>query len=197
MSEFQERLWSELMRDHASALACPGGVSEPWQPLPIVERSRSPRLSWPALGTRQLAGALAAIVALAIAVTVASVTNSPSSAAYAVTEHADGTVSVTVSELTGITGANAQLAKLGVPVRVVPVRAGCPLATTIVPVPPSLMGTVAHYEGQGILTRPDLVPAGETLVLAARQAGAEVLFTYSLYRGAPPTCVAPGDNHAG
>lgn len=195
MSEFQERLWSELVREHASALTCPAGA-DLWQPLPIIERRHPARLSWPARRPRQLAGAFAAIVALAIAVTVATtLTSSPSSAAYAVTQHPDGTVTVSLSEIAGVTGANAQLAKLGVPVRVAPVKVGCPPATSITPIPPSLWGTIAHGEGQGILTRPALIPPGTTLVLAARQVGAGVFFTYALYRGAPPTCVAPGDNH--
>lgn len=197
MSEFQERLWSELVRDHAAALACPAGVNDPWRRLAIVEPRRSRRLSPPSARPRQLVGALGAIVALAAAVTVATVTSSTSSAAYAVTAHSDGSITVTISELTGVTGANEQLAKLGAPVRVAAVRAGCPVPTAIVPIPPSVGGTIAQSEGEGILTRPRLVPPGRTLVLAARQVGADIFYTFALYRGAPPTCVSPGDSHAG
>lgn len=196
MSEFQERLWSELVRDHAAMLAYPAGFGDPWRQLPIVEPRGSRRMSLPTLRPGRLAGVLGAIAAVAVAVTVATVTSSTSSAAYAVTPHPDGTVTVTISELTGVTGANAQLSKLGVPVRVAAVQAGCPAPTSIVPMAPSLGGTIAHGEGQGILTRPDLVPPGETLVLAARLVGADIFYTFALYRGVPPTCVSPGDSHA-
>jgi hypothetical protein len=196
MSEFQERLWSELVRDHAQALAYPAIAGDRWRQLPIVEPRASWRLSLPALRPGRLAGVLGAIVAVVVAVTVATVTSSTSSAAYAVTPHPDGTVTVTISELKGVTGANAQLAKLGVPVRVAAVRAGCPVPTSIVPMTPSLAATIAYGQGQGILARPDLVPAGETLVLAARQVGADIFYTFALYRGVPPTCVSPGDSHA-
>lgn len=197
MSEFKERLWSELVREHAAALAYPAGVRDPRRRLPIVEPRRSPRVSLPVLRPRQLAGAFAAVLALAVAVTVASVTSSTSSAAYAVTQHSDGSVTVTIDELTGVAGANAQLEKLGVPVRVATVRAGCPKPTSIVlPLPPSLRGRIAHIEGQGVATSPDLVPAGDTLVLSAYQTGAGVFLTSSLYRGTAPTCVSPGDGYA-
>jgi hypothetical protein len=197
MSEFQERLWSELVRDHAAALAYPVGFGDRWRQLPIVEPRGSRRLSLlPTLRPRRLAGVLGAIAAVAVAVTVATVTSSTSSAAYAVTPHPDGTITVTIGELKGVTGANAQLAKLGVPVRVAAVRAGCPAPTSIVPMTPALAATIAQGERQGILARPDLVPAGETLVLAARQVGADIFYTFALYRGVPPTCVSPGDSHA-
>lgn len=196
MSEFQERLWSELVRDHAAALSYPVGVRDPWRQLPIVEPRRTPRLSLRAPRPAQLASAFAAIAALVVAVTIATVTNSTSSAAYAVTEHSDGSVTVTLSELAGVTGANEQLAKLEVPVRVAAVRAGCATPTSIVPMTSALAGSIARGDGAGMLTRPDLVPPGETLVLAARQVGADVFYTFALYRGAPPTCVSPGDSHA-
>jgi hypothetical protein len=192
MSEFQERLWLELVRDHAGALAHPAGVRDPSLQLPILERRGVPRVSLPSLRPRQLLGVLTAVVVLAAVVTIATVTSSTSSAAYAVTTHPDGTVVVTINELTGIAGANAQLERLGVPVRVVAVQAGCPISTTIVPTPPSLSGTIAHIEGRGLATRPDLVPSGETLVLSAHQAGTNVFLSYGLYRGAAPNCVAMG-----
>ncbi|HEX5308263.1 MAG TPA: hypothetical protein VFW38_04210 [Solirubrobacteraceae bacterium] len=195
MSEFQERLWSELVRDHAAALACPAGVGDPWPQLPILERRRTRLLSLPALRPRHLAGAVAAALTLAIAVTVATVTSSPSSAAYAVTRHPDGTVTVSLSEMIGVSGADEQLEKLGVPVRVVPIRAGCPVPTGIVPMPPSLWSKLSHGERQGILIQPNLIPAGETLVLTARQVGPFVGLTTALYKGSPPTCVSPGVSH--
>jgi hypothetical protein len=44
---------------------------------------------------------------------------------------------------------------------------------------------------------PALVPAGDTLVILARQAGSAVYLSFGLYRGAAPVCVAGGDGHVG
>lgn len=197
MSEFQERLWSELVRDHAAALAYPAAVSDRRRVLPIVEPQRTARLPLLAPRPRQLAAALAAIAAVAAAVTTVTLTSSSSSAAYAVTEHPDGTVTVTIDELTGVSGANAQLAKVSPNVVVVPILAGCPATGVAVPIPLSLAGVLAHIEGQGVRVQPRVLPAGDTLVLAARQLGAAVGLSYRLYQGSAPACLPLGDSHAG
>jgi hypothetical protein len=224
MSRFQERLWDELVRDHAAALAYPAAARSPLRSLPIVEeehrpaalrrrparpgwqsppelpaprRRPAPRLGALLLAPGRLAATLAALAATVAVVTILSTTGTTPSSAYAVTQNPDGTITVTIEELTGVTGANSQLARLAVNVRVVPVKAGCPAPTGIVPTPPSLAARIAHTQGQGLAIRPDLVPAGETLLLTAREAGPVVDLSYSLYRGALPSCIGIGDDHAG
>ena len=49
------------------------------------------------------------------------------SPAYAVTSNPDGTITVTIRELAGVTGADETLSSQGVPVRVVHCEAGCPV----------------------------------------------------------------------
>jgi hypothetical protein len=219
MSRFQERLWDEMVRDHAAALAYPAAARDPLRSLPIVEESRP---GWQALRRRpaqpgspalrkrpapqlgallrrpgRLAATLAALAATVGVVAILSTTGTTPSAAYAVTQNPDGTITVTIDELTGVSGANSQLASLAVKVRVVTVKAGCPAPTGIVPTPPSLAARIAHAQGQGLAVRPDLVPAGETLLLTAREAGPAVDLSYSLYRGAVPGCIGTGEDHAG
>jgi hypothetical protein len=140
---------------------------------------------------------LAALAAIVAMVSILTTTGTTPSAAYAVTQNADGTVTVTIAEVLGIAGANAQLEKLGVMVRVIPVQAGCSASGQIVPYPPPLFGRLAQPRGQGFAIRPSLIPTGETLVLAARRIGIAVGMTSALYRGTVPSCVAPGDAHAG
>jgi hypothetical protein len=206
VSAFQERLWQELVRDHATALAAPIGWRDELPLLPVVERRRAPlRLRralradrlLPAPG--RLAGTLAA-VAVAIALSVIfTTTGTAPSAAYAVTQNGDGTITVSIEELTGIAGANAQLSRLGVRVRVAPVQAGC--ASTAQPIPPpgALAARIAHVpsHGEGLVVAPDLTPAGDTLVLTARRSGSIVTLGYALYRGAAPPCVSLGEDRAG
>jgi hypothetical protein len=100
-------------------------------------------------------------------------------------------VHVSISELTGVSGANAQLEQLGIPVRVVPVVAGCDASGEIVTPPPPNESSIAHAD-VGITVRPDLIPAGETLVLTARPVGSAVYLSYAFYQGPIPACVAAG-----
>lgn len=202
MSRFQERLWQELVRDHGAALAYPTGLRDPLRTLPIVEPRRpplrgAPRLRHGRLRPVGLAATLAASAATVAAVAILSTAGTAPPAAYAVTQSPDGTITVSIDELTGVVGANTQLARLGVRVRVVPVRVGCPAPVGIVPTPPPLAATIAHAQGQGLALRPYLVPPGETLVLTARQNGPAVDLSYGLYRGAVPGCIGIGEDHAG
>jgi hypothetical protein len=204
MSRFQERLWDELVHEHAAALAYPTGSRDLVPRLTIVEPRMAARLGRSRLRAaglllrpRRLAAGLAAIAAIAATVSLLTTTGTTPSAAYAVTQNADGTVTVTIAEMLGISDANTQLEKLGVMVRVIPVQAGCSTSGQIVPYPPPLFGRLMQPRGQGFVIRPDLIPTGETLVLAARRIGIAVGMTSALYRGPVPSCVAPGDAHVG
>ena len=61
----------------------------------------------------------------AVAAAVMTLGSAPAYAAYSVTRH-DGTLSVSVSRLSGVAGANAALHALRARVVVVQVRPGCP-----------------------------------------------------------------------
>ncbi len=192
MSDFKQRLWSELAAEHAGALAYPVAARDRLWDLPIVEprARRGRRRSSRTLPRGRLAASLAAVAVALVAATLVVTTGTAPSVAYAVTRAADGTVHVSIEDLTGVSGANAQLEKLGVPVRVVPVLAGCQATGERVPPPSPPLGTATVHAEAGIAVRPDLIPAGETLVLAARQAGSAVYLSASFYRGAIPACVA-------
>lgn len=189
MSDFQQRLWTELVRDHAAALAYPAAAGDRLGPLAIVEPRAVKTRQWGALRQGRLVAGLAAVAAALVIAAIAITTGTAPSAAYAVTQSNDGTVHVSISDLTGITGANEQLEKLGVPVRVVPVSATCTATGDIITPPPSL-GTAAAQADLGIAVRPDLIPSGDTLVLTAKQAGPAVYLSYAFYRGPAPACVA-------
>lgn len=204
MSRFQERLWEELVSDHAAALAYPAGSRDLLPSLTIVEPRGGAllgrgtlRRAQMLLRPRRLAAGLAAIAAIVATASILTTTGTTPSVAYAVTQRADGTLDISIGELTGVAGANAQLARLGARVRVVPVQASCSVSGQIVSVPPALVAKVARAaEGGGLAVRPDLVPPGDTLVLTARQVGPAVDLSYGLYRGSAPSCIGLGEDHA-
>jgi hypothetical protein len=203
MSRFQERLWDELVHEHAAALAYPSGSRDLVPRLTIVEPRPAARLQTGALRShglslrpRRLVAGLAGLAAIVATISILTTTGTTPSAAYAVTQNADGTISVSIDELTGVAGANEQLARLNVSARVVPIQTDCSARGEPVPIPTSLAAKIAHAQGQGLAIRPDLVPPGETLVLTARQAGAIVGLGYGLYRGTVPACIGLGEDHA-
>ncbi len=111
MTRFDDNLWREVERRYGSELSNADG------PLSSPPRRRLPMIAGASLG---VAGASAA------AVVVLSAASSPP--AFAVTTHRDGTVSLVIRRIDGISGANRRLAQLGIHVRAVQVDAQCQAA---------------------------------------------------------------------
>ncbi len=103
MSTFEDNLWRELAREHDAEHALPGRAS-------TSGPARRRRLAGASLGL--------AAVATAAALVLSAGTAAP---AFAVTSNPNGTVTVTIDEIAGIAGANAQLTALGVRARAVPI----------------------------------------------------------------------------
>lgn len=103
MSEFTDRLWRDLVREHGPTLV----LAERPQP----DRDRRPRVL--AGSTLGLAGVGAALVL--------TLGGSAASPAFAVTAHRDGSVSVRIYRRSGIAGANRKLAAMGIHKRLVAV----------------------------------------------------------------------------
>lgn len=198
MSKVEDRLWSELVRDHASELELAGTHRAPRQRRPRLRRTPL------AIGGLGLAGAITAAT-LALTAT----TGSP---AFAVTENEDGWVTLTINELVGVTGANEELAKLGIRARVARYEAGCtathgelvrPAATLSTP-PAEQGGIVQAVAGQGLAAwriNPSAIPPGDTLSLIATAEDstntgsfAFESFGSALYRGSAPACFPPPQN---
>lgn len=178
MSVFEERLWQELVRDHSDALMY-GSVVE----LPRRPRRHSRLLA---------AAATLAAAAVALALWLGGGSSQP---AYAVTQHADGTVTVTIRTLVGVQGADAKLAELGVPIRTVAVEAGCrvnPRELHPARISPKLVEQLRRGARPGaasVEVQPDAIPGGYTLLLAARRLGHEIGLHEALYKGSAPPCL--------
>src|SRR5215470_6379881 len=110
MTNFSDQLFTDLMQEHGPALQTAELMTA------TSRRHQLRRGAWLAGG----AGALAVGITASLAAF-----GGTASEAYAVTPHSDGTVTVTISELSGVTGANATLRRLGLRVVLVPVKPGC------------------------------------------------------------------------
>ncbi len=108
MSEFEDNLWRDVVREHGDDLA-----QTPWPP-PHRRRPRPGLLA----GTTVVAVAAVAVLALVLGGT-------NTSPAYAVNTNHDGSITLTINRLNGIHGANVKLSSLGVRAVAVQVPAAC------------------------------------------------------------------------
>ncbi len=185
MSTFEDNLWRELAREHDAEHALPARAS-------TSGPARRRRLAGASLGL--------AAVATAAALLLSAGTAAP---AFAVTSNPNGTVTVTINEITGIAGANAQLTALGVRARAVPIVQGC--AAALLTIPKALPNGSSHPTivdsnpqagvPQSITFIPSAIPAGDTLVLAAKQstngaASGVQMFDGIVQGSSAPACLA-------
>jgi hypothetical protein len=184
MTKFEDHLFQQLMTEHGHHLR-----TRP-RPAPAPRPTRRP--AWLAAGA---AGTAAAVTAA-----VMTLGGAPASAAYSVTGHANGTVTVSVSRPSGVAGANAALHRLGARVAVVRVRPGCrPIGSLPRPRPfPHLsvsVGTGVRRHGHRSISvkigKPG-IPAGDTMILAftgSRRSGTS-LGAGGIITGRVPRCVS-------
>jgi hypothetical protein len=187
MRSFEDRLWGELLDRHGALLTeAPIRVAAPARSRLQVRRA-------------PIAAFLTALAAALVTVVI-GLTSGGGTAAYAVVRNPDGTVTVTIRELVGVSGANQQLMTLGIPVRAAAVEAGCsakPGELAPGPISPSAERPFSPriVGGETAVTiRPGAIPAGDTLLLVARQlTPGTVRLGVRVYRGQAPSCVSPSE----
>jgi hypothetical protein len=155
---------------------------------------------------------LAATVAVVLSLTAAS--TNVTQQAFAVTQNADGSVTLTLSELTGIGGANRALAALGVRARIARRETGCAQSGVLIPpirVRGGLLGMVEPQRfGEGLsgalwIIHPGAIPPGDTLLLTGEllNGGRPIVSSHGhfirafagaigLFRDPAPVCERPG-----
>lgn len=168
MSNFEDQLWSQLVRERgeqmrAAPRATAALASSVTATRPATRRAR--RLRRPAL----LTGSALGIAGLATAGVFALTSASP---AFAVTKNPDGTVAISLSDLSDVPALNQKLAQDGVPVTVVPINTSC--SATAALNNPSGEGTpnmsANHQEATDVVTiDPSLIPSRDIGVLGASQ----------------------------
>ena len=172
MTKFADQLFDDLIREHGSTLT----NARPPAPRGHIATRRALL----AVGGGGVAVAAAAGVLVATAGAnpaahsgLAAAGNTP---AYAVTNNANGTVTLAVYQKDGIAGANAKLHELGdSQVYVVPVGAGCPSMSSLPAPAASLNGkhlrvqssvTIGGTAGRSVTVNVKGIPAGDILVVA-------------------------------
>lgn len=183
---FEDRLLTELravVEQRAADGAGPATVPV-WRRHPVMLRTAT-------------AGAA---VSAAIALT-AVFTGGAAEAAYAVDQHPDGTVTVTVNELSDPAGLQAKLIAAGVPARVLVTQATCPVGSgggaslpvqAVVLRPPS-----RPVPGNIITLKPSAIPAGDVIALELTRPvtakGVTAVAIEVAVTDKPPTCAVPPD----
>ena len=171
-SKFEDHLWREFVHEHGDDLA---QLSRP----ATRHTLRRPRL---------VAGAGLCLAGGATA--LALILSATSAPAFAVTRNSNGTVTVTINQIAGVSGANTELAALGVNARAVPIVQGC--TATLQQLLPKRTSSVIYPHGSRSVTiEPSRIPAGDTLVLAVVQStGVLQILVGMVHRGAVPRCLA-------
>jgi hypothetical protein len=199
MTNFEDQLFNDLMAGHGAQLRQPGSS----QPGSEAAAGTSPaRRRLPAV--RRPVWLVTGAAGVAAAATAAVVTLGGAAPAFAVSRGADGTVQVSVSELSGVAGANAALHRMGIPVRVVPVRPGCRPMSSL-PHPHltehpwvsvgSGIGPGGHRKVTVKMSHTGGVPAGSTMLLAFSTQGGTSLGAGGLITGPVPKCVSLAGQH--
>jgi len=193
MTKFEDQLYQQLMTEHGHHL--------PALQRSVPARRRVRRPLWLATGA---AGAAAAVTA-----TVMALGSAPAYAAYSVTRHANGTVTVSVDRASGVAGANAALHAMRARVRVVPVRPGCPPIGSLPhprPAPhPSVWVksgvTKSGHRSVTVKLGKGGIPAGDTMILAfsGNRRHGTALGAGGIITGRVPRCVSlpPGPEPGG
>ena len=188
MSNFEDQLWSQLVRERgeqmrAAPRATAALASSVTATRPATRRAR--RLRRPAL----LTGSALGIAGLATAGVFALTSASP---AFAVTQNADGTVAITLSDLSDLPALNQTLAQDGIPVTAVPVSASCSATEAITnPSGESGPSPQAHQDTSNLVTiDPSQIPSGDIGVLGASQtASGQITLLFGDTTPPAPSCL--------
>jgi hypothetical protein len=168
MSTFEDRLWSALVHEHGERMR-------------IHPTETNPRAHRPAIltGTALAGAGLTAAVVLAFTAT----TSTPP--AFAVTDNADGTVTVTLNEVSAITSLNAELAREGIDAKAVPLTDDCPTRGF-----PHDMPAGTSPSAYTITIVPRDIPAHFTAIVAASEnAEGQVSLVQGAWPSPGPACI--------
>ena len=188
MSNFEDQLWSQLVRERGEQMrAAPRATAALASSVTATRPAtrRALRLRRPAL----LTGSALGIAGLATAGVLALTSASP---AFAVTKNPDGTVAVTLSDLSDLPALNQKLAQDGVLVTAVPISTSCSATAAITnPSGESGPGTQAGREATNLVTiDPNQIPSGEIGVLGASQtASGQVTLLFGDTTPPAPSCL--------
>ncbi len=182
MGAFEDQLWSHLVREHAHQLV----EDQPPSPATRTARIRP--------GSRRLLVAFAGLAIIAAAIVLAGgagTVNGPP--AYALVGHPDGTVTITIKEVSGVSSLNQRLVQLGIRAKAYIAEPNCTATVQILEREwKALYPNIVTHDGPApqVTIRPDAIPADATLLLVGQHVvpgRLDVLLT--LIRSPAPTCM--------
>lgn len=138
-------------------------------------------------GVRLAAASTTALAVIAAAVVLVIGATTGATPAYALTQNADGSITISLSNLTtGISGLNAQLQRMGINYTVIPVTQNCTFSTPVLDAAPgSLSETIT-------IGTKNTMPAGADGYLAAEQLPNGTIALAAGGMKAPlPSCFSP------
>ena len=186
MSNFEDELWSQLVRERGEQMrAAPRATAALASSVTATgpAAARAPRLRRPAL----LTGSALGIAGLATAGVFALTSASP---AFAVTKNPDGTVAITLRDISDLSALNQKLAQDGVPVTAVPISTSCSATGTITN-PSGESGPSTRKDATNLVTiDPSQIPSGDIGVLGASQtASGQVTLLFGDTTPPAPSCL--------
>lgn len=180
MGTFDEGLWAHLVEEHRADRVVLSSRADGRRARPVI-------LS---------AGAVVAAATVAVVLALSATTSTPP--AYALTHNSDGSVTVTIHDLTtAIPALNAKFAQMGIDETVIPVQAGCSTPGLIAAPGATMSESLTLVPGRKYLA------PGDTGVLAAEQlpnekvaltVGAQKPPLPSCFSNVPATAFPPGSN---
>ena len=171
MSEFEDNLWLEVVREHGEKLA------RAVRPVRTRRRAIRPQL---------LAGTTVGVAAIAT-VSALLLSASTSAPAFAVTRNRDGTVTVNLIRPSGIAGANKKLAAMGARAQIAAPSKSAPNLVCPGGTAPIITFDPARIpERQVLVIRPGQPSAGNAAVLKAHSTGSG---------NTGVSAISPGGNH--
>jgi hypothetical protein len=180
MSSFEDHLWSDLVREHGDRMrTAPSQTGALAASVTGADAGRVRRLRRPALLTGSALGTAGAAVAAVL--TLTATTTAP---AFAVTDNTDGSITVTLREISALSGLNAEFARRGLNARAVPMSSACPTKGF-----GNALPLATNFNRFTITLDPSEVPDGYTAVVAATQtASGQVELVQGAVPPPVPTC---------
>ena len=186
MSNFEDQLWSQLVRERSAqmraaptataALASSATATEFTRPSGSRVRRRA-MLTGTSLGLAGLA--TAGVFALSAG---------SAAPAFAVTKDSNGTVAITLSDLSALPALNQKLTQEGIPVVAVPMSATCTTTGPFAILPGVPLGT--QPTSAAVLIDPSDIPSGDVGVVGVIQADSGRWGLVTVEASAPgPSCL--------
>lgn len=186
MTGFDAGLWNYLVQEHDASHVT---LTAPDSPATAPTKRTGSRRRFGRV--KILAGSSVALAVFggAMVFLLAGATSPP---AYAVTPNPDGSVTVTINQIAGISAANTQLTSLGIHAVVVPMTASCQSTVDVVRIGVSNPATATET------VVPDMIPQGDTAILGAAQTSTgTVELALGEVSGAVPACLPSGGSGPG